>query len=130
MSTERPRVLLVDDEKDVRDMLAALFERWEYQFTMMTTATEGLRTLMERKFDIVVLDNWLPDLEGIELCRQIREFDKRTPIIFFSGSDMGGEERLAIEAGANAYLLKGEGLGNLRETMAQQLARANHKRNP
>jgi DNA-binding response OmpR family regulator len=80
---------------------------------------------MSRKFDIIILDNWLPDLEGIDLCRQIRGFDNQTPIIFFSGSDMGGEERAALEAGANAYLLKGAGLGNLRETMAQQLGRIN-----
>lgn len=128
MVTERPLALLVEDEQDVREMLATLFELWEYRFTTVATATEGLRTSMERQFDIIVLDNWLPDLEGIELCRQIREFDKRTPIIFFSGSDMGGEERAALEAGANAYLLKGGGLGTLRETMAQQLSRVNQKR--
>ena len=129
MTAERPLVLLVEDEQDVRDMLAALFERWEYRFTMVATATEGLRRSMERKFDLIILDNWLPDLEGIELCRQIRDFDKQTPIIFFSGSDLGGEERTATEAGANAYLLKGAGLGNLRETMATQLLRAHQKRN-
>jgi CheY-like chemotaxis protein len=128
MAEETPSVLLVEDQSDVRNMLAILFEEWGYQATMVGTATEGLRQALERRFDIIILDNWLPDLEGIDLCKQIREFDRYTPIIFFSSSAMGNEDSSAIQAGANAFVLKGEGLAPLRETMAQQLAAAKQRK--
>jgi CheY-like chemotaxis protein len=128
MAEETPSVLLVEDQSDVRNMLAILFEEWGYLATMVGTATEGLRQALERRFDIIILDNWLPDLEGIDLCKQIREFDRYTPIIFFSSSAMGNEDSSAIQAGANAFVLKGEGLAPLRETMAQQLAAAKQRK--
>jgi CheY-like chemotaxis protein len=128
MAEETPSVLLVEDQADVRNMLAILFEEWGYQATMVGTATEGLRQALERRFDVIILDNWLPDLEGIDLCKQIREFDQYTPIIFFSSSAMGNEDSAAIQAGANAFVLKGEGLAPLREAMAQQLASAKQRK--
>ncbi len=128
MAEETPSVLLVEDQQDLRDMLAILFEEWGYQAKMVGTATEGLRQAMERRFDIIILDNWLPDLEGIDLCKQIREFDQYTPIIFFTSSAMGNEDSSTIQAGANAFVLKGGGLGPLREAMAQQLATAKQRK--
>lgn len=122
MADETPSVLLVEDQQHLRDMLAILFEEWGYQATMVGTATEGLRQTLERRFDIIVLDNWLPDLEGLDLCKQIREFDQRTPIIFYSASAMGNEDSTTIQAGANAFVLKSDGLAPLREAMAEQLA--------
>jgi CheY-like chemotaxis protein len=118
-------VLLVDDNKDTRDMLALLFEEWGYSATLTSTAIEGLKQLLARSFDIIILDNWLPDLDGVELCRQIREFNRHTPIIFFSAATMGSEDRAALAAGANAYLYKGDGLGSLREAMTVELKKAN-----
>jgi two-component system KDP operon response regulator KdpE len=128
VAEETPSVLLVEDQPDVRNMLAILFEEWNYQATMVGTATEGLRQTLERRFDIIILDNWLPDLEGIDLCKQIREFDQYTPIIFFSSSAMGNEDSTAIQAGANAFVLKGHGLAPLRESMAEQLNSAKQRK--
>lgn len=124
MSSEPLSVLLVEDDEQARSLLELFFGEWGYHATLASTATEGLRHLLERRFDIIVLDNWLPDLEGIELCRQIREFDRKTPIIFFSGATMGSEDMRAFAAGANAYVKKGIGLGSLREAMAQELKKA------
>ena len=128
MANESLSVLLVEDQKNLRDMLTILFEEWGYQSMMVGTATEGLRQAMERRFDIIILDNWLPDLEGIDLCKQIREFDQRTPIIFFSASAMGNEDSSTLQAGANAFVLKGGGLAPLRDAMSQQLAAARQRK--
>ncbi len=125
MVVERLSVLLIDDNQDTRDMLELLFEEWGYSATLVSTATEGLKHLLARIFDIIVLDNWLPDLDGVELCRQIREFNRSTPIIFFSAATMGSEDRAALAAGANAYVYKGSGLGGLREAMAVEFKKAN-----
>lgn len=128
MAAEPFSVLLVDDHKDTRDMLELLLDEWGYRATIVSTATEGLKHLLDHSFDIIILDNWLPDLDGIELCRQIRDFNSKTPIIFFSAAAMGSEDRAALAAGANAYIYKGGGLGMLREAMAGELKnRQNYK---
>jgi CheY-like chemotaxis protein len=128
MAAEPFSVLLVDDHKDTRDMLELLLDEWGYRATIVSTATEGLKHLLDHSFDIIILDNWLPDLDGIELCRQIRDFNSKTPIIFFSAAAMGSEDRAALAAGANAYIYKGGGLGMLREAMAGGLKnRQNYK---
>ncbi|HJQ71601.1 MAG TPA: response regulator [Blastocatellia bacterium] len=132
MASEPFSVLLVDDHQDTRAMLELLLDEWGYRATIVSTATEGLKHLLDRSFDIIVLDNWLPDLDGIELCRQIREFNRATPIVFFSAAAMGSEDRAALAAGANAYVYKGTGLGNLREAMAGELRKSNsqHRKHP
>lgn len=121
MTAELPSLLLVDDDENLREMLELLVEEWGYKATLAATATDGLRHLLDHRFDIIILDNWLPDLDGIELCRQIREFDKKTPVIFFSAAVMGSEDRAALLAGANRYISKGIGVGSLREALAEEL---------
>ena len=121
MAVEPPSVLLVEAQEDTRKMLEPLFEEWGYSATLVGTATEGLRNSLERRFDIIILDDWLPDLDGVELCRQIREIDQQTPVIFFSAATMGSEDRRAFAVGANAYIYKNGGLGSLREAMHKEL---------
>ena len=127
MSAHSPSVLFVEDHEDTRKMLELLFEEWGYRATIVPTATEGLKLLLGRSFDLEILDNWLPDLDGIELCRQIRTVDRQTPIIFYSAAAMGSEDRDALAIGANAYILKGNGLATLREAMANELSKTNNK---
>ena len=124
MAAKLLSVLLVEDDLDTHEMLDLLMKEWGYSLTIAPTATGGLKHLFQSKFDVIVLDNWLPDLDGIELCRQIREFDRQTPIIFYSAATMGSEDRAALQAGANAYIYKGMALGNLREAMERELKKA------
>jgi DNA-binding response OmpR family regulator len=56
------------------------------------------------RFDAILLDNWMPELTGIELCRQIRTFDHVTPILFCSGAK--ADKREAISVGAQGYIGK------------------------
>src|SRR5437868_14880526 len=127
MVTESPTVLLIEDHEDTRKMLALLFDEWGYQATLAPTATEGLKHLLEQRFDLIILDNWLPDLDGVELCRQIRTADRQTPIIFYSAAGMGSEDREAMDCGASAFVSKGGSLGELRQEMAAQLKKINGK---
>src|SRR5689334_9710485 len=127
MGTGSPTVLLIEDHEDTRKMLALLFDEWGYQATLAPTATEGLKHLLEQRFDLIILDNWLPDLDGVELCRQIRTTDRQTPIIFYSAAGMGSEDRQAMDCGASAFVSKGGSLGELREVMAMQWKKTNGK---
>jgi len=127
MASDLPTVLLVEDHEDTRKLLELLFEEWGYRVTMVSTATEGLRHLLANQFDLIILDNWLPDLDGIELCHQIRAIDRQTPIIFYSAAGMGSEDREALSSGANAFIPKGSGHGALRQAMAKELSKINNK---
>src|ERR1041385_2615192 len=63
MGTESPSVLLIEDHEDTRKMLALLFDEWGYQATLAPTATEGLKHLLEQRYDLLILANWLPALD-------------------------------------------------------------------
>jgi DNA-binding response OmpR family regulator len=101
---ERKRILLVEDEEDAREIAAFSLE--EYAIICARDFGEGLRLARQRYFDLYILDNWLPDGNGIELCRLIRRFDPHTPILFYSACAYARDVQAAFSAGAQEYLAK------------------------
>ena len=101
-----PRVLYVDDDDDSREMLRMLLEMRSIETKAVGTAAEALSTIKAEHFDLYLLDAWLPDLDGFELCRQMRSYDSHTPILFFSGAGHEADQKMAHQAGANAYVIK------------------------
>jgi two-component system OmpR family response regulator len=106
LSTPRPRVLCVDDDEDSRVMLITLLKLALIEAKAVGTAAQALSLIQTERFDLYLLDAWLPGLDGFELCRQMRAFDSHTPIVFFSGAAYEADKKRGIEAGANAYLIK------------------------
>lgn len=102
----RLRVLCVDDDEDSRDMLIALLGIAHIEAMATETAAEALALVETERFDLYVLDGWLPGVDGFELCRRMRAFDPVTPIIFFSGAAYEDDKRMGIEAGADSYVIK------------------------
>jgi DNA-binding response OmpR family regulator len=100
------RVLCVDDDEDSREMLSTLLNFWRIETKGVGTATQALSLIQAERFDLYLLDAWLPDLDGFELCRRMRDFDPHTPILFFSGAAYDADKKRGIEAGANAYVIK------------------------
>jgi DNA-binding response OmpR family regulator len=98
------RVLCVEDDHDTCDVLR--FVMTDFDFTVAHTIAEATRRIEERKFDLFVLDNWLPDGSGLELCKTIRASGNSSPIIFTSAISQRKDIDLAVEAGANRYLVK------------------------
>jgi DNA-binding response OmpR family regulator len=70
------------------------------------TGAQALSSIQTERFDLYLLDSRLPDLDGFDLCRQMRAFDPDTPILFFSGAAYAADKKRGIEAGANAYMIK------------------------
>ena len=101
-----PRVLCVDDDEDFREMVSALLKLLRIEAKVVPTAAQALWLIQAERFDLYLLDAWLPGVDGFELCRQMRHLDARTPILFFSGAAYETDKKRAIEAGANAYLIK------------------------
>jgi DNA-binding response OmpR family regulator len=102
----QPRVLHVDDDEDTRDMLSTLLRFWRIEAKAVATAAQALSLIQAERFDLYLLDSRLPDLDGFELCRRMRDFDPDTPILFFSGAAYETDKKKGIEAGANAYVIK------------------------
>lgn len=101
-----PRVLYVDDDEDSREMLRMLLESRSIETKAVGTAGEALSAIQAEHFDLYLLDGWLPDLDGFELCRKLRSYDSNTPILFFSGAGRETDKKMGREAGANAYVTK------------------------
>lgn len=102
----RPRVLCVDDDEDSRVMLITLLRLALIEAKAVGTAAQALSLIQTERFDLYLLDAWLPGLDGFELCRRMRAFDPDTPILFFSGAAYEADKKRGIEAGADAYLIK------------------------
>ena len=106
LSNPPPRVLCVDDEEDAREMLSELLKGSRIETTAVGTAAQALSVIQTEQFDLYLLESWLPDLDGVELCRRIRVLDAHTPVLFYSGAAYEDDKNKAIEAGANTYVAK------------------------
>ena len=100
------RVLCVDDDEDSRMMLITLLKYALIEAKAVGTAAQAMSSIQTERFDLYLLDSRLPDLDGFDLCRRIRDFDPETPILFFSGAACDADKERGIEAGANAYVIK------------------------
>jgi DNA-binding response OmpR family regulator len=99
-------VLCVEDDLDTREMLKVVLQGHGYDFKAVDNCADALRLIRANNISAVLLDNLLPDGSGIELCRQVREFNQSLPIIFLSGSAYDNERDDALGVGANAFLTK------------------------
>jgi DNA-binding response OmpR family regulator len=122
---DRKRILLVDDEVDARDLAELILA--EYKLIYARDFGDGLRLARQRYFDLYILDNWLPDGSGAELCRLIRAFDPHTPILFCSAADSARDIREAMRAGAQEYLVKPVSSDEFRRAVARLLSSTHEK---
>lgn len=102
----RSRVLCVDDDEDACEMLGFLLKPHQIDATCVRSAADAWLKIKAERFDLYLLDGWLPEIDGFEFCRQIRTFDSTTPILFYSGAAYDADKQKGIAAGANAYVIK------------------------
>ena len=108
------KVLLVDDDQAFQQSLAKELQlHGEYVTTWAGTATDALEILKHERFDIIVLDVGLPDMDGREACRLMRRNGVKSPIIMLTASDTDADTILGLDAGANDYVTKPFRLGVL-----------------
>ncbi|HUR97216.1 MAG TPA: response regulator [Pyrinomonadaceae bacterium] len=100
----RKRILCVEDDRDTCEVLR--FVMTDYEFTAVHSVAQAQPFIDSGEFDLYVLDNWLPDGSGIELCEHIRNSGVRAPILFTSAIGRRQDIDVAIEAGADRYLVK------------------------
>jgi CheY-like chemotaxis protein len=105
-SVARKRILCVDDDEDTREMMDFLLGQYGYQAVIAASVSDALDSARSGGLALCILDHWITELNGIELCQQIRAFDSHTPIMFYSGAAYKADIDKGLAAGAQAYLVK------------------------
>jgi DNA-binding NtrC family response regulator len=100
------RVLVIDDEADIRESLETLLVLEGYAVDLAQNAAEGLRALDARAYDLVLLDLMMPDRSGMEVLREVRERDRETPIFLITAYGSVEAAVEALKSGANDYFSK------------------------
>ena len=100
------RVLLVDDEEDIVEVIRDRLEAYGFTVTTAGTGLEALKKLSVEKFDGIFLDVKMPEMGGIEALEEIRKTDKQIPVIIITASSTRDAAIEAIAKGANEYVLK------------------------
>ena len=121
----KARILYVEDDPDTSAMLALYLQRCGYEVVCSADSTQALALAHDQEFDLFLFDNWMPNVSGIDLTAQVRQFNKVTPIIFYSGAVLKTDEEAALKAGAQAYLGKPDGINELVQEIDKLIARSN-----
>jgi DNA-binding NtrC family response regulator len=100
------RILVIDDEIEIRESLEALLQMEGYEVDLAQNAAEGERRLESRAYDLVLLDLMMPDKSGMEVLRDVRERDRHTPIFMITAYGTVEAAVQAVKLGANDYLPK------------------------
>jgi DNA-binding NtrC family response regulator len=126
-ATNSLRVLVVDDDEEMRNLLRRSLEFDGHRVTERDRATHVLWTLREEAFDLVILDNRMPGLNGLDLLPALRREFPRIPILLVTA--FGGRQvaTSALRLGAASYLEKPFRLGQLRDTIAGLMADRGHE---
>jgi DNA-binding response OmpR family regulator len=116
------RVLLVDDDKTLQGLLAEQLETTrEFSTLCVNDAAAALLVAPGEHFDLVLLDVGLPDMDGRDLCRELRNQGLRAPVIMLTAADGEADTIMGLEAGANDYVTKPFKLGVLMARIRAQL---------
>lgn len=119
-----PRVLFIEDDADTRDLVSFVLTRENFEVVLAGDSEEALNAAGAMSFELYLIDNWLPGESGVDLCKRLREFDRRTPILFYSGAAYEHDKRAAFAAGAQGYLTKPSELGELVQEVSQLIYKA------
>jgi two-component system, OmpR family, KDP operon response regulator KdpE len=128
MTTTNQRVLVVDDEASIRRYLRAALSAQGLTVFETATGLDAINAVLSHRPDIIILDLGLPDIDGIEVTRRLREWSQ-TPIIVLSVREAEQDKIAALDAGADDYLTKpfgtGELLARMRVALRKQAASPN-----
>lgn len=106
--TDKKRILIVDDEDDLRNMLKFRLEAMDYEVSEAIDGQEGLDKARSDRPDLIILDLMLPKIDGFKVCRMLK-FDekyKHIPIIMFTARAQEKDKQIGKEMGAEAYVTK------------------------
>lgn len=127
MADSKPKILIVEDDPDVAEMLTSYFRSQEYEVFTVNWGEDGVRSALQVNPDLAILDIRLPDIDGYEVARRMRS-DRRTadiPIIFLTEKRDRADRLQGLEIGADDYITKPFDVQELRLRVRNALKRVN-----
>lgn len=123
------KILLVDDDATLRELLADSLEREGFTVLQASNGEEGLAAALAHKPDVIISDIVMPEMNGWELCQILRTLPsaKAIPFIFLTSLDQAPEKVLALRLGADDYLTKPFHLDTILEKVQQLIGRLGHR---
>lgn len=97
---------LIDDDEDLHDLLKTYFEDMQISLTASETPEKGIQYVESNNPDLIILDLMLPGMDGFEVCKRIREFNKDIPIIMLTAKGDDFNKIVGLELGADDYMSK------------------------
>ncbi|MBX7108073.1 MAG: response regulator transcription factor [Chitinophagales bacterium] len=101
-----PRILLVEDEENLLEAIKLNLEMEGYEVTVAITGPQALKKFSEERFNLVILDIMLPELDGYQVCQTIRVTNSELPILFLTAKDTSEDKVMGLKMGADDYLTK------------------------
>ena len=121
-TTATMKILVVDDNEPAADSLAKLLNKIGMRAEARYSGEEALALVESTDFDILLLDIGMPQMDGYELVRRLRERGVDSPIVALTGYGLEGDKQKARDAGFTTHLTKPIGLQEIRELLAQYSA--------
>ena len=107
MTKSKGTILIVEDNKDIAEMMYAFFENREYVMDYALDGQTALNLAEQNHYDVIVLDLMLPDMDGVNICKRLREeMNVTTPILMLTARDTLQDKVAGLDAGADDYLVK------------------------
>ena len=100
------RILLVEDEENIRDLVKLNLELENFEVVATGNGRDALKLSAGQHFDLILLDVMLPEMDGFQICEQIRLSDLQTPIIFLTAKDGSNDRIQGLKYGADDYIVK------------------------
>ncbi len=119
------RILLVEDEESIRALIKLNLEIEGYEVVCLDNGKEVLKTYNQEHFDLILLDVMLPEVNGFQVCEQIRLVDRQIPILMLTAKDAQSDKLTGLKKGADDYLTKPFNLEELLLRIEKLLRRAN-----
>ena len=121
--SEKPRILLVDDEPSIVKMVGKRLEIEGFDVLVAMDGQDGLTKAQAEHPDLIILDLMLPKLNGYEVCTMLKQDTRyqKIPVVMFSAKSQDKDEKLGLECGANAYVKKPFRAQELMETIRSLL---------
>jgi two-component system, NtrC family, response regulator AtoC len=115
------KVLVIDDEANVRMVTELLLTRMGHQVLLADNGRMGLQLFRRERPDVIVLDVKMPEMDGIEVLKQIRRVDLKQPVIVLTGDNSPETEREVRALGVSEFIVKGSSLASLGETLKRMI---------
>lgn len=124
------KILLIEDDDRIANSLAEALRDRRYVVETATDGRSGLELAEAFEYDLILLDVMLPELDGVSLCRQLRDRGRTTPVLMLTARDSSGDKVLGLDAGADDYVVKPFDVAELLARVRALLRRGNSQPSP